>query len=105
MRLTPAGRKVWGAVESPVRVAYENGPVIGPIQRKGMTAYRTLATFTTEVAENGSPAGIMVDSPALAEARFGKGRVMIFSPHPERTTGLERIVPLALTRLSAEGHE
>ena len=105
MRLTPSGQQVLGAVEAPVRVAYENGPVIGPIEYEGMSAYRTLATFTTEVAENGSPAGIMTGSPALAEARFGKGRVMIFSPHPERTPGLERIVPLALTRLGAATKE
>jgi hypothetical protein len=100
MQLTPAGRQAFGPVAAPLGVAYENGPVIGPIKREGMPPYRTLATFTTEVAENGSPPGIMTGSPALAEARYGKGRVMIFSPHPERTPGLERIVPLALARLA-----
>jgi hypothetical protein len=83
-----------------VKVAYENGPVIGPIQRDDMPPYRTLARFTSEVAENGSPPGIMTGAPAMAEGTFGKGRVIIFSPHPERTPGLERIVPLALVRLA-----
>jgi glutamine amidotransferase-like uncharacterized protein len=105
MQLTPAGREAFGRVETPLRVAYENGPVIGPINREGMPAYRTLATFSTEVAENGSPKGIMTGSPALAEARFGKGRVMLFSPHPERTPGLERIVPLALAGLTDDAKE
>jgi glutamine amidotransferase-like uncharacterized protein len=103
MQLTPEGREAFGRIDSPLKVAYENGPVIGPSKHEGLPAYRTLATFTTEVAENGSPAGIMVGSPALVEAPYGAGRVMIFSPHPERTAGLEQIVPLAIARLvSAE---
>jgi hypothetical protein len=43
----------------------------------------------------------MKGSPAMAEAPFGKGRVIIFSPHPENTPGLERMLPLAITRLAA----
>jgi glutamine amidotransferase-like uncharacterized protein len=105
MQLTPAGRKAFGGIETPLRVAYENGPVIGPIEREGLPPYRTLATFATEVAQNGSPPGIMTGSPALAEARYGQGRVMIFSPHPERTPGLERLVPLATARLVAKKNE
>jgi glutamine amidotransferase PdxT len=103
MQLTAEGREAFGRVDSPLRVSYENGPVIGPIKRKGLPAYRTLAIFATEVAENGSPAGIMVGSPALVEARYGAGRAMIFSPHPERTEGLERFVPLAIARLASTG--
>lgn len=103
MQLTAEGLEAFGRVKAPMRVAYENGPVIGPIKREDMPAYKSLARFTTEVAENGSPAGIMTGSPAMAESRFGVGRVMIFSPHPERTAGLEQVVPLAVARLVGEG--
>jgi hypothetical protein len=114
MQLTAEGRRAFGPAEAPLAVAYENGPVIAPLQKAGdgiaggdagniagLPPYRTLATFTTELAENGSPPGIMTGSPAIAEGRFGKGRVMIFSPHPERSAGLERVIPLAITRLTA----
>jgi glutamine amidotransferase-like uncharacterized protein len=100
MQLTPEGRKLFGNVEKPLKVRYENGPVIGQLDREGMPRFRTLATYATEIAENDSPVGIMTGSPAMAEAPFGKGRVIIFSPHPENTPGLERMLPLAISRLA-----
>lgn len=99
IELSPAGRKVFGPVEAPLEVEYENGPVISPWTRKDLKPYRTLATYATEISENESPPGIMICSPAIAEAPYGAGRVMIFSPHPERTAGLERMLPLAVIRL------
>jgi lysophospholipase L1-like esterase len=100
MQLTPEGRSAFGAIDGAFPVAYENGPVIGPIKAEGLPPYRTLATFTTELAENDSPPGIMTGSPAVAEGTLGQGRVMVFSPHPERTKGLERFVALAINRLT-----
>jgi len=41
---------------------------------------------------NDSPAGLMVDSPAIATASYGRGRVVFVSPHPEQTPGLEDLV-------------
>jgi glutamine amidotransferase-like uncharacterized protein len=102
MQLTPEGRRAFGSADAPLAVAYENGPVIAPLEVEGIPPYRSLATFTTELAENDTPPGIMTGSPAIAEGRLGKGRVMIFSPHPERTPGLEQVIPLAITRLTAE---
>jgi glutamine amidotransferase-like uncharacterized protein len=101
MQLTPEGRRAFGSADAPLAIAYENGPVIGPLKVEGLSPYRTLATFTTELAENDSPPGIMTGSPAIAEGRLGKGRVIIFSPHPERTPGLEQVIPLAISRLTA----
>jgi hypothetical protein len=34
----------------------------------------------------------MVNSPAIAASRCGKGRVVFISPHPEQTPGLEDLV-------------
>ena len=101
MQLTPQGRELFGGVETPVKVWYENGPVIGQLDREGLPRFTVLATYATEVAENDSPPGIMEGSPAMAEAPFGKGRVMIFSPHPENTPGLERMLPIALAHLTS----
>jgi hypothetical protein len=128
MQLTDDGRSAFGPIDAPLAVAYENGPVIAPHQAgdhlaadgadhdtspeeeaaeaaadelAALPPYRTLAAFTTELAENGTPPGIMTGSPAIAEAPYGKGRVMIISPHPERTPGLEQLLPLAITRLTA----
>ena len=49
-----------------------------------------------EMAENGTPAGVMVNSPAIIAGRSGQGRVLCISPHPEQTEGLENIVHRAV---------
>jgi glutamine amidotransferase-like uncharacterized protein len=105
MQLTPEGRELFGAAETPLKVRYENGPVIGQLDREGMPPFTVLATYATEIAENDSPPGIMKGSPAMAEAPFGKGRVMIFSPHPENTPGLERVLPLAIAHLTSNAKQ
>ncbi len=77
-------------------VRYANGPIIKPAGRDDIADYESLATFRTELAENGSPVGAMVNSPAWARGTFGKGRVIISSPHPEQTPGMELFVASAV---------
>ena len=52
--------------------------------------------FRTELAENDTPVGAMVNTPGAVISDFGKGRVFISSPHPEATPGLENLIPRAL---------
>jgi hypothetical protein len=66
-------------------------------------AYRPLSLFRSEIAENGSPKGVMVNSPAQAVGTFGKGRVFISSPHPENTPGLEHLIPRGILWAAGEG--
>lgn len=77
-------------------VRYANGPIIKPAEREDIPDYETLATFRTELAENNSPKGVMVNSPAWARGTFGKGRVIISSPHPEQTSGMDAFVASAV---------
>jgi hypothetical protein len=91
--VTEEGRKLLGDVRGIFKVRYGNGPVIKPAERKDIPAYTTICVFKSEIAENGTPAGVMVDSPAQALGSFGKGRVFISSPHPENTPGLEHLIP------------
>jgi glutamine amidotransferase-like uncharacterized protein len=74
------------------RVLYANGPIITADDRKNIPAFEPLAFFRTELAENGTPKGVMVNAPAMARGFFGKGRVVISSPHPEQTPGLDNFV-------------
>ena len=94
--LTMAGTGVFGSVKAPGEVLYHNGPVVGPAKEASLTPYEPLAFFRTETAQNNTPAGIMVDSPAIFAAAFQKGRVVCISPNPEQTAGLENIVPEAV---------
>lgn len=73
-------------------VRYANGPIIRPDVRKDLPEFETLVYFRTELAENGTPVGVMVNAPAMVRARYGLGRVFTSSPHPEQTVGLEVLV-------------
>lgn len=102
MEVTEGGRPLLGPVKEVFKVRYNNGPVIQPDKREDLPAYTPVALFRSEVAENGSPAGVMVHSPAAATTTFGKGRVFVSSPHPENTPGLEHLIPRALLWAAGE---
>jgi hypothetical protein len=91
--VAPAGTELLGDVKAPFKVRYHNGPILKPANRTDIPAYTTVTTFKTEVANNGTPAGVQVNSPAHVISTFGKGRVFISSPHPENTPGLENFIP------------
>lgn len=100
MQLTEEGQGMFGKVGEPFTIRYANGPIIKPLGREDLPPYRVAALFRSEVANNGTPAGVMVNSPAAVYATFGKGRVFTISPHAEDTAGLENFVPRALAWLA-----
>lgn len=99
LELTPEGQAVFGPVRDKFTIRYANGPIIKPLERPDLPPYRVAALFRSEIAQNGTPVGVMIDSPAVAFASFGRGRVLTISPHSEDTPGLENFIPLALAWL------
>jgi glutamine amidotransferase-like uncharacterized protein/predicted deacylase len=95
-----------GLLKAPVpteaTVKYQNGPILMPAGIPDLDDYAPVAMFTSEVADNDTPKGIMTGSPAAVAGTYGKGRVMCFSPHPEQTPGLEPLVESAI-KWAAEG--
>jgi putative intracellular protease/amidase len=77
-------------------VRYANGPIIKADVRKDLPAFETLVSFRTELAENDTPVGVMVNAPAMVRSSCGLGRVFTSSPHPEQTAGLEDLVVQAV---------
>lgn len=82
-----------GVGDETIVVKYANGPVMEPAGSPDLPDYTALATFKTETAENETPAGIQIGTPAILTSAFGKGRVVGISPHPEQTEGFKGIVP------------
>lgn len=70
-------------------IRYANGPVITPAGRADVPDYEPLATFRTELSENGTPKGAMVNTPAWVRGTYGEGRIITSSPHPEQTVGMD----------------
>lgn len=68
---------------------YANGPIFAQAEidesvKDKVSPWISLATFVGDVysTSNGTPEGTMPGHPAIIAARFGKGRVLLFSPNP-----------------------
>jgi len=103
LELTRTGTEILGQRVGQFDCLYANGPIVKPDDKKDLPKFETLAFFRTELASNGSPVGVMVDSPAIFSGVFEKGRVVCVSPHPEQTKGLEEIVPQAINWVLTKG--
>lgn len=96
IRLTRSGREVLGANEDQCTIYYGQGPLLAPGEKGDIEDYELLASYETEIAKRGAPTGVMKGTAAIARAPFGKGRVQCFSPHPEKTPGLEHFLQSAV---------
>lgn len=97
-----AGRSVLGLPAGLTQIRYANGPVFAPAGEPNVPDFETLALFRTEFAGNGSPPGAQIHSPAIVCGRFGQGRVLCSSPHPEQQAGMEGFVERAVRWLAPE---
>ena len=96
IELTEEGRRVFGDFRLPLDVTFANGPIVSPAGLDRLPDFEPLAIYRTEHAENGSPAGLQVGTPAILAGRCEGGRVISISPHPEATAGLEFFIPRAV---------
>lgn len=64
-------------------IHYENGPLIQPAKTK-LSDYAPLATFASDIQKKQT----MIGAHAVVAAEYEKGRIVLFSPHPEES-GLE----------------
>jgi glutamine amidotransferase-like uncharacterized protein len=95
IRLTEEGKRLFACDELET-ILYYQGPLLGPAEDDDVPDYTLLATFDTEIAKNGAPEGVMKGTAAIASGTFGKGRVLCFSPHPEKTRAVNRFVGVAI---------
>ncbi|MCX7825517.1 MAG: BPL-N domain-containing protein, partial [Verrucomicrobiae bacterium] len=103
LELTDRGREILGNKLGQFDCKYANGPILVPAQVESLPDYEPLAFFRTELAQNDTPVGIMVNSPAIVAGRYGQGRVIAISPHPEQTPGLEDFIPRAVEWVAQKG--
>ncbi|MEX0702446.1 MAG: BPL-N domain-containing protein [Planctomycetales bacterium] len=90
--LTPQGRQLLGADADRLKIEYAQGPLLAPAGKADLPDYEPLAKFETEIALKGAPRGVMVGTSAIVTGRYGEGRIICFSPHPEKTKGLRGFV-------------
>jgi glutamine amidotransferase-like uncharacterized protein len=96
LRLPTEGRAALGTDDALQTIHYENGPLLSPGENKDISDFESLAVFESEIAENGAPSGVMKGTTAIARGEFGQGRVVCFSPHPEKSRGCKSFVTAAV---------
>lgn len=96
LNITQEGKEFYPFTQDTATIMYYQGPLMAPGVVDTLPAYVKLATFATEIAENGAIPGAMIGATAFAQSCFGKGRVIIHSPHPEATSGMQYVVRAAV---------
>ena len=96
LEFTDKGREVLGFPTGQMDVHYANGPILIEAGDASLAKFEPLAFFRTELAEHDSPKGVMVNSAAMVCGTYGKGRVLVSSPHPEQTVGMEGFIEHAV---------
>jgi glutamine amidotransferase-like uncharacterized protein len=91
VELTPLGMEVFGLSQRAVRIVYENGPIFALPETPPDQSFAVLGTFRSEVVASDGEPGVMIGAPASILCRYGRGIVLILSPHPEATPGLKLI--------------
>jgi glutamine amidotransferase-like uncharacterized protein len=104
LRLSSAGKSALHSEKETCSIHFENGPLLGPIKGGKDKAFESLATFDTEIATNGASPGVMKGTTAIARGSYGKGRVICFSPHPEKTPGREPLLQEAVRWAAIGSH-
>ncbi|HWB00014.1 MAG TPA: BPL-N domain-containing protein [Pirellulales bacterium] len=69
-----------------VLIHYGNGPILAPAENDQIPDFEVLATYRSEVTKKNVPGGVMPDTPAAVRSTYGKGRVIVFSCHPDIPT-------------------
>ena len=96
MELTEVGRSILGEFPGLVAAQYGGGPVFSPAGERDLPEYVSLAFYRTEPSNFKAQRRILMDTPAIVATRFGKGRVLLFSVHPEGLSELESLVKRAI---------
>ncbi|NQT37002.1 MAG: succinylglutamate desuccinylase/aspartoacylase family protein [Planctomycetes bacterium] len=102
MELTDEGKEILGDLSGLVELGYANGPILSPAGKENLPEYIPLAFFRTEISKYEPQKGTMIDTPAIVASKFGKGRAIAISPHPEGTAGLESLVRRAVAWVAGE---
>jgi len=90
--ISPTGCKILDVEEAELDCYYGQGPLIVPNDDPSLPGYEVLASYGTEIAKKGAPEGAMVGTHAIVQTMFGQGRVICFSPHPEKVGGPNAIM-------------
>jgi len=92
LSVTTEGHKMFDSFPDSFEIRYANGPILKKSHMAGLRDYTVIASYSTEISENGVAPEVMKDTPAIILGDYGKGKVCIIGPHAEYTSGLEYVL-------------
>jgi glutamine amidotransferase-like uncharacterized protein len=92
LTLTSEGRNTLSHESEQIQCDYNQGPLLAPADKADLPPFEPLAVYATEIARKGAPTGVMIGTTAIARTTFGAGRVICYSPHPERADGPNHLI-------------
>jgi glutamine amidotransferase-like uncharacterized protein len=96
IELTEEGQAIFGARANPMNISFSGGPIfLGP-KRDDLPLTIPLAHYNSDVSTYVAQRGTMIGTPAIFAAKFGAGRVVAISPHPESTADAKFLVRAAV---------
>lgn len=96
LSMTPSGLRLLNAKQAELFVYYGQGPLLAPDTKAHLPGYEVLASYKTEVVSKGAPEGSMVGTHAIIRTMYKNGRVICFSPHPEKQGGPQQLMTAAV---------
>ncbi len=97
IELTGRGRKLFAIRDAALlKIRFAQGPILAPAEKEALPPYTVLGWYRTGIGENGADPKTMIGTPAIVTGQFGKGRVIVFGPHPEQTDGLHGFIIRAI---------
>ncbi len=90
--LSKEGKEFLDLDKDRIDLYYHQGPLLAPAEDPQVPDFVSLASYEGEIAKNGAPQGVMPGTTAIAMSRYGRGRVVCYSPHPEKTPNFESLV-------------
>ncbi len=92
---------------APVTLHYANGPLMAPERVPSLAPPVVLARYGTDFAlpEHDTHPGEMMGAPAVLDARYGDGRVLLFSPNPNLAPAHDELLVRSLRSVARGGDE
>lgn len=91
VELTALGMEAFGIDRARIRVGYENGPIFSKTDVQCAGSLVPLGFFRSEVVGDGGERGVMLDAPAIILSKYGRGNIIVISPHFEETPGYKQV--------------
>ncbi|MCO6044831.1 BPL-N domain-containing protein [Aeoliella sp. ICT_H6.2] len=101
--LTQSGQEALTHPNPAAEVHYAQGPLLVRGLDAELPAYEVLASYQSGIGKRGAVAEVMPHTHAIVRSMHGEGRVICYSPHPEKLDGPNHLIAAGVRWASGTG--